>query len=443
VLAFTALITIATAIVFGTIPAVQYSKADVNGALKEGARGAAAGRGVLRSTLVVVEFALALVLLVGAALLVRSFWRLQHVDLGFDAAHVLTARLWLPQPNEPSIGPYFTHPARVAAFEEILRRARTLPGVRAAAATGVLPFDGARGTSVLTIEGREADDRSKIPTAQSSIASAGYFELMGVRLLRGRTFTEQDDDKALPVVVITDALARRGWPGQDPVGRRVHFGPPQAKRPWMTIVGVVNDVRTQRLEDAPRPLLYLPMKQSTSLSVSLVLKTDADPQTLAVPLAREVRAVDPDQPTYGIRTMDEIVRYATASRRFSTQLLGAFAALALLLAAVGIYGVMAFMVGQRTREIGIRIALGANPRAVVRLVLGQALTLAAAGVVAGVLAAALVTRLLTGLLFEVRSTDPATYTTIALLLGTTAAIAAWRPARHAATVDPIRALRAD
>jgi putative ABC transport system permease protein len=436
-------VALATAIVFGTIPAVQYSRTDVNGALKEGARGASSGRGVVRSALVIVEFGLALVLLVGAALLVRSFWRLQNVDLGFEPKGVLTARLWLPQPNEPSKGPYFTHPPRLAAFEEILRRARTLPGVTAAAAVGVLPFDGARGASAFTIEGRETDDRSKIPTAQTSMASAGYFELMGVRLLRGRTFTEQDDATAMPVVVITDAFARRGWPGQDPVGRRLHFGGPQAKNPWMTVVGVVNDVRTERLEAAARPLLYQPMKQRTNLSLSLVLKTGADPQTLAAPLAREVRAVDPDQPTYGVRTMEEIVRVATASRRFSTQLLGAFAVLALALAAVGIYGVMAFVVGQRTREIGIRIALGANPRSVVRLVLGQALTLAAGGVVAGAVAAVAVTRLLSGLLFEVRSTDPMTYATIAFLLGTTAAVAAWWPARRAASVDPISALRAD
>ena len=440
---FTAVVTLVTAIVFGTVPAVQSSKADVSDGLKEGSRGASSGRGLVRSALVVVEFALALVLLVGAALLVRSFWRLQHVDLGFDPRHVLTARLWLPQPNEPSTGPYFKHPARVAAFEEILRRARTLPGVTAAAAVTVLPFDGARPTRALTIEGSETDDRSKMPIAPISLASAGYFELMDIRLQRGRTFTEQDDDRAMPVVVITEAFARRGWAGQDPVGRRVHFGGPQAKNPWMTVVGIVNDVRTERLEDPARPSLYQPLKQATNLNLSLVLKTGADPQTLAVPLAREVRAVDPDQPTYGVRTMDEIVSYATASRRFSTQLLGAFATLALVLAAVGIYGVMAFVVGQRTREIGIRIALGANPRSVVRLVLGQALTLAAAGVVAGAAAAVLVTRLLSGLLFEVRTTDPLTYGTIALLLGITAAIAAWRPARRAALVDPIRALRAD
>jgi predicted permease len=460
VLAFTACMTLLTAIVFGTIPAVQYSRTDVNDALKEGARGASAGRGLLRSSLVVAEFALALVLLVGAALLVRSFWRLQQVDLGFDAKNVLTARLWLPQPNEPSTGPYFTHARRLAAFEEILRRARMLPGVQAAAAVGFLPFDGARGASNITIEGREADDRSKIPTTQITMASSGYFEVMGARVIRGRTFTEQDDTQALPVVVITETLAARGWPGQDPVGRRLRFGgPQQTGSPWRTVVGVVNDVRTQRVEDAPRPLLYAPLKQLSNLSLSLVLKTEpqsagsgpahstgsgqADAETLAVPLARQVRAVDADLPTYGVRTMEEIVRVATAARRFSTQLLGAFAVLALVLAAVGIYGVMAFMVGQRTREIGIRIALGANPRAVVRLVLGQALTLAGAGVAAGAIAAVLMTRLLAGLLFEVRSTDPLTYTTIALLLGTTAAIAAWRPARRAASVDPISALRAD
>jgi predicted permease len=444
VLAFTAVTTMATALIFGTVPALQFSKTDVNESLKEGGRGSASGgRGLLRSALVVVEFALALVLLVGAGLLVRSFWRLQQVDLGFDPHQVLTARLWLPQPNDPKTGPYFTHPRRLAVYEEILRRARTLPGVSASAAVGILPFDGRGGNAAFTVEGSESDDRSRIPTTQITNASSGYFELMNMRVVRGRTFTDQDDDKAQPVVVITEALARRGWPGQDPIGRRLHFGGPQSKNPWMTVVGIVNDVRTERLEDAPRPTVYRSLKQASGLQLAIVLKTDADPGTLAGLLAREVRAVDPDQPTYGIRTMDEIVRRATASRRFSTQLLGAFAVLALVLAAVGIYGVMAFVVGQRTREIGIRIALGAHPGSVVRLVLRQALLLAAAGVVAGAAGALLATRLLSGLLFEVRATDPFTYTLIAALLALTAAVAAWRPARRAAAVDPITALRAD
>jgi ABC-type antimicrobial peptide transport system permease subunit len=205
----------------------------------------------------------------------------------------------------------------------------------------------------------------------------------------------------------------------------------------------VNDVRSERPEDPPRPTLFRPLRQASGLTMSLVLKTAADPQSLAGPLAAEVRAVDPDQPTYGVRTMEEQVRVATASRRFSTELLGAFAILALALAAVGIYGVMAFVVGQRTREMGIRIALGAHPGAVVRLMLREAMGLAVAGVVLGGLAALAATRLLGGLLFEVRHTDPATYTLIAVLLTATAAIAAWRPARRAASVDPITALRAD
>src|SRR5262245_5697543 len=443
VAAFTALTTIVTALVFGTLPALQSSRSDVNDSLKEGARGASSARGFLRSGLVVVEFALALVLMVGAALLVRSFWRLQHVDFGFDPHRVLTARLWLPQPNDPKSGPYFTHEARVAAYQEILRRARTLPGVSAAAAVSALPFDGPRGAAAFTIEGRESDDRSRVPTTQLATASPGYFEVMGIPLLRGRTFTRQDDVKGQAVVVITESLARRGWPGQDPIGRRLHLGGPQAKSPWLTVVGIVKDVRNERPEDEPRPTVYRSLLQVSNLALSLVLKTDAQPGTLESALAAEVRAVDKDQPTYGMRTMDEIVRYATASRRFSTQLLGGFALLALVLAAVGIYGVMAFVVGQRTREIGIRIALGAHPSSVVRLVLSQALGLAAAGVVAGAAAALLATRLLSGLLFQVRATDPFTYTLIAVLLAATAGVAAWRPARRAATVDPIRALRAE
>ena len=443
VLAFTALTALATALIFGTLPALQFSKTDVTDALKEGARGTAGARGVVRSALVVAEFALALVLLVGAALLVRSFWALQRVELGFEPGHVLTARLWLPQPNEPSTGPYYSHEARIATYDEILRRARSLPGVSAAAAAGALPFDGGGGNSTFTAEGHESDDRSKIPTIKTTVASTGFFEAMGIHVVRGRSFTDADDTKAQPVAIVTESLAERAWPNEDPIGRRLHFGGPQGRNPWMTVVGVVKDVRTERLEDSAKPMLYRPLRQASNLALSLVLKTEADPRTLGSALAAQVRAVDRDLPTYGIRTMDALVARATASRRFSTQLLGAFACLALLLAAVGIYGVMAFVVGQRTREIGIRIALGAHPNVVIRLVLRQALVLAAVGVVFGSAAAIIVTRLLAGLLFEVRATDPSTYGGIALLLAVTAMIAAWLPARRAASVDPILALRSE
>jgi len=447
VLAFTAAVSIVSALLFGTLPALHFSRTDVSAAMKDGSRGASSGRGLLRSALVVGEIGLALVLMVGAALLVRSFWRLQQVDFGFNSRDVLTARLWLPQPNDPQQGKYSKrgtgHATRVAAYEEILRRARQLPGVSAAAAVGALPFDGTRNTTAFMAEGAETDDRSRIATTQATIATPGYFELMGIRLLRGRAFDERDDVNTQPVAVVTDSLARRTWPNQDAVGKRLRIGGPRSQNPWITVVGVVNDVRSDRPEDPPRPTLFRPLRQASGLTISLVLKTAADPASLAAPLAAEVRAVDPDQPTYGVRTMDEQVRIATAARRFSTELLGGFAVLALALAAIGIYGVMAFVVGQRTREMGIRIALGARPRAVVGLMLGEAMRLTVTGVAAGAVAALATTRLLGGLLFEVRPNDPATYTLIGVLLTATAALAAWRPARRAASVDPITALRAE
>jgi putative ABC transport system permease protein len=443
VLMFNGGVALLTAVLFGTIPALHCSKVDVNEGLKEGGRGNASGRGLLRSALVVAEFALALVLLVGAALLIRSLWRLQHVELGFNPRDVLTARLWLPQPNIPSTGKYFTHDARIAFYDEVLRRARRLPGVDAVAAAVALPFDGSRSGSTVTIEGAENDAVSRVPAVQTNVASAGFFELLGVRILRGRTFTEQDDQRAPLVVVITESMARRYWPGEDPIGRRLHFGGAQAKNPWMTVVGVVSDIRTERVEELPRPTMYRPLRQSSGLSLSLVLRTSGNPATLGTALAKQVRAVDRDQPTYGVRPMTDLVETALASRRFTTQLLAAFAAVALTLAAVGIYGVMAFVVGQRTREIGIRMALGARPESVVGLVLRQALVLAAAGVACGGLTALFVSRVLTKLLFEIRPTDPSTYIAIAALLATTALLSALVPARRAASMDPNIALRAE
>ena len=443
VLLFTALVALATPFVFGVLPAWQCSNADVHDALKEGSRGTAGARRVLRSTLIVAEVALALVLLVGAGLLVRSFWRLQQVDIGFDPSHVLTARLWLPQPNDPSTGPYFRHEPRVALYEEILRRARALPGVSSAAAAVALPLDGRRGAATITIDGQDSDTSSRVPTVQTNVATPGYFELMKIRLRGGRTFSDRDDQHAEPVAVISESMARRYWLASDPVGQRVHFGGPHARNPWMAIVGVVDDVKSERIEDEPRPMLYRPLRQVSNLALSLVLRTERDPGQIGRALAREVRAVDADQPTYGVTTMNDIVAAAAAPRRFATELLGVFAGLALILAAVGIYGVMAFVVGQRTREIGIRIALGAEPRTVVRLILAQALGLAAAGIVLGAAGAVVVTRVLSGLLFEIGTTDPATYVGIAALLAVTAGAAAWRPAHRAAGVDPVVALRAE
>jgi ABC-type antimicrobial peptide transport system permease subunit len=238
-------------------------------------------------------------------------------------------------------------------------------------------------------------------------------------------------------------MAQRYWPDEDPIGHRVHFGGPQAKNPWITIVGIVSDVRSERLEDAPRPMLYRPLSQASGLALAVVLRGSSDSKLLGKAFAREVRAADSDLPTYGVRSLRTLVDSAMAARRFTTQVLGAFAVLALVLAAVGIYGVMAFIVGQRTREIGIRIALGARPTSVVGLVLKQALVLAAFGVVIGGAAALVLSQFMTRMLFEVRPKDPLTYGIIGMLLGLTAALAAWFPARKASAVDPLIALRAE
>jgi putative ABC transport system permease protein len=442
VLAFTFGVSLITGVLFGLAPALQFSNPDLLTTLKDGRSPAARSRRVLRASLVVGEFALAMVLLVGAALLLRSFWRVQRVETGFDGRNVLTARLWLPQPNDPRAGKYYEHQPRLALFTDVLRRVRALPGVESAAMVQSLPLDGLRGGTTITVDGR-ASDQEQISTVQVNLASADYFQVMGIRLLRGRAFTDADDPRGTPILIVNQELARQYFGASDPVGQRVHFGGPASASPWMTVVGVVANVLSDRLEQAPRPMLYRPLTQASSLSMAIAVKTSRDPARLAEPLARAVREADPDQPTHSVRSMLEIAAAATASRRFSIQLLGGFASLALLLAAIGIYGVMAYLVSQRTREIGIRVALGARPGSVVRLVVSYALALAAGGVVLGAVGAAFFSRLIAGMLFGVSPSDPWTFAAIALTLLATALVATLTPARRAARVDPMIALRAE
>jgi putative ABC transport system permease protein len=373
---------------------------------------------------------------------VRSFWRVQHVETGFEGHHVLTARLWLPQPNNPSAGKYFDHAPRLALFTEVMRRVRALPGVESVGMVQSLPLDGLRGGTTITVDGRDLDPTA-IPTVQVNLASADYFQVMGIRLLRGRAFSEADDRKGAPALIVNQELARQYFASVDPIGQRVHFGGPANTSPWMTVVGVVGNVLSDRLEQAPRPMLYRPLTQASSLSMAIAVRTTGDPGRLAEPLARAVREADPDQPTHSVRSMEEVLAAATASRRFSMQLLGGFAFLALVLAAIGIYGVMAYLVSQRTREIGIRVALGARPASVVRLVVSYALGLAAGGVLVGIVGAAFLTRLMTGMLFGVSASDPWTFAVIAIALLATALVATLTPARRAARVDPMIALRAE
>ena len=443
VLAFTFAASLATGALFGLAPALQFSNPDVLGALKDGRSAAGRSRRMLRGSLVVLEFALAMVLLVGASLLVRSFWALQHVDAGFDGHNVLSARVWLPRPNDSKRGKYLSHPPRVALFDDIIRRARELPGVESAAIVQNLPLDGQRGGFSITIDGRDSHATGQMPSVQTNFASPEYFPLMRIPVLEGRALGPEDAAQGTPVIVINQDMAQRLFAGTDPVGQRVHFGGPAAQAPWMTIVGVVGNVLAERLDGEPRPMLYRPMAQQTNLSLAVVVRTAGDPSRLATELPRIVREADPDLPTFAVRTMDDVQAEATASRRFSMQLLGGFALLALVLAAVGIYGMMAYLVSQRTRELGIRIALGARPSAVLRMIVSHALALAAGGVLVGVLAALMMSRLFGGLLFRVSPTDPVTFVAIASTLVGTAALAAAMPARRAAKVDPMVALRGD
>ena len=444
VLLFAGCVSVTAGILFGVIPAWQFSKPDVLAALKDARAASVPARQSVRSALVVAEFALAMVLLTGAVLLVRSFWRLMDVNPGVDGRGVLTARLWLPQPNDPTEGRYFTHKSRLPFFDEVLRRTRELPGVEAAAVVQSIPLDGQRNFATVTIDGAREDPSAEIPTVQGNIVSTDYFSLMRIPLRRGRLF--EASDTAAPVAVISEEAARKYFPGEDPVGRRLHFGGAATRAPWMTIVGVVGDVLSETLDIGPRPMVYRPMTQASSLSMGLVIRSAGDLSSLAAPLARAVRAVDADQPTFAVRPMSEVQAAGTASRRFAIRLVGGFAVLALFLAAVGIYGVLAYLVGQRTREIGIRIALGARRREVVGMVVGRALVLAIKGVAIGGVASLVIGQIvfsMADMLFQVRPYDPWTFATVAVLLTLTAVAASATPAARAAHVDPMTALRAD
>jgi putative ABC transport system permease protein len=441
VLVFTASLSAAAGLLFGLVPALQFSKPDLQSALKDARSASAPAKQKVRSALVIAQCALAMVLLVGAALLVRSFWRVMQVDAGIDAKGVLTARLWLPQPNDPAQGRYFTHPARLAFFQEVLRRAHELPGVEAAAIVANLPLDGLRGGVPVVVDGKPADVND-LPTAQDNVVSPEYFDVMRIPLRQGRLFAPADGTTGR-VAIVNDEAARRLFPGQDPLMKRLYYGRPRPDAPWTTIIGVVGNVLSDNLETAPRPMVYRPLAQTTSLSAALAIRTSGDPSTLTVPLARAIRAVDPDQPMFAVRTMQSIQDDSTASRRFAIRILAAFAVLALVLSAVGIYGVMAYLVGQRRREIGIRMALGARRREVIALVVGRAVTLATIGLAIGGAASLLTGELLSGMLFQIAPWDPWSFMTIAGLLVVTAIAAAASPALRAAHVDPVSALRSD
>ncbi|HXU08587.1 MAG TPA: ABC transporter permease, partial [Blastocatellia bacterium] len=446
VLGFTLLLSIVTSIVFGLVPAYQSTKFDLQSALKEGGRAASSGgRSRLRSVLVITEVALSLVLLIGAGLLIKSFWRLRQIDIGLKAEHVLTLRLFPPAAT-------YSDDQHVAAFyDAVLERVRSLPGVTDAAVVDALPLGDRNGATVMEIEGRAAELNS-MNTAGWRVVSPDYFKTMGVRLLSGRFLEIGDQGQAQPVAVINESLARAHWQGEQPIGRRIRLlNRPQgfATTALLTIVGVVADVKNGNLTESAKQEVYVPLRQREAAidgmgferQMSLAVRTSGEPLALTKVIRQEVASVDPSVPVASVRTMEQILSTVTTQPRFNMILLGIFAAVALVLTSIGIYGVLSYSVTQRTHEIGIRLALGAAPGDVLRMIVGQGMVLALVGVAIGICASLALTRLMSGLLYEVSATDPVTFPAIALLLCAVALVSCYLPARRATRVDPTTALR--
>jgi predicted permease len=443
VLLFTFLASLVTGILFGLAPAVQASRPDVLAGLKEGTAGAGFGArsNRLRGLLVVTEFALSLVLMIGAGLLLRSFWRVLEVNPGFISQNVLVARIWLPVPNNPDLDPYRPPAKRVQFIKEVLRRASALPGVRYAAVGGGngVPLIGPHNSVGVVFEDR-ADD-AVLPLVQGAAVSPDYFSVLGTPLVQGRFFAESDDTQAPPAVLVDQAMVKRFWPDEDPIGKHIKFGRRDSKGPWVSVVGVVGDIKTDGFDLPQQPHVYFSILQSPGYAMAVYVKTEGNPASLTQALRQQVQSVDPDLPVFGEKAMDDIVAASLAERRFAVQLVTVFGVVALLLAGIGIYGVMAYSVNQRTREIGIRLALGANALDITRWVLKQGMVLTLSGVAGGLATAFALTRLLRGLLFGVAPTDGITYAALASLLGLVALVACYIPARRATKVDPMIALR--
>jgi putative ABC transport system permease protein len=436
VLVFTLGVSILTGLLFGLAPAIESSRLNLNEALKEGGRGGTHdGRTTrLRNLFVVAEIALALILLIGSGLMIKSFLRLQTVDPGFRTDNLLTARVLLPDTK------YKEPEQRIAFFKQVLERIRQLPGVKDASAASFLPFTGLAAATSFTIEGAPPPAAGQKPSADVRVIDPGFFRTMGIPLLKGRTFTEREASEPAGVVIINETMAERYFPGEDPIGKRVLIAMSSPIVPT-EIIGVVGNVKHEGLDSEVKALAYWPHPQLPYSGMSLVVRTSSDPTQLAGAIEREVQAIDKDQPITDVRTMDQLLSESTARMRFSASLLSIFAGLALVLAAVGIYGVMSYSVTQRTHEIGIRMALGARASDVLKMVVGQGMLLAVIGVGLGLVAAFALTRVISSLLFGVSATDPLTFGVLALLLTVVAFLACFIPARKAAKVDPMVALR--
>jgi putative ABC transport system permease protein len=445
VLIVTAVVAIGTGILFGLIPAFATAKPELTEALKEGGRSSTAGarRNQVRNSLVVAEIALALVLLVGAGLLLKSYARIQNVDLGFDRHNVLTAELDLSETKYPprESSDYSHGAAMINFWNEVLRRVQQLPGVEAAGLTVILPLSGSNTDWSFTIEGRMVDPNEPGPDEERRIITPDYFRVLKTSLLRGRFFLDSDNAGAPKVAIINDALAKKYWPNEDALGKRITFD--DTRKPnvnWITIVGIVRSIRHRALDVDPAPEYYLPLAQHAQSSMILAVRSPQDPRSLPSAIRREIQSIDPDQPIANVRTLETVTADSIAPRRMSMVLLGAFAGIALLLASVGIYGVISYLVVQRTHEIGVRMALGAQRSDVLRLIVGHAVKLVGIGTVIGLGLAFLSTRLLSTLLYNVGAFDVTTFLFVTLALAAIALLASYIPAHRAARADPVVAL---
>ena len=436
-LVFTAAVTLLTGVVFGLVPALQTSRPNLNETMKDAGRGSTEGgqRKLIRSTLVVLEVASALVLLVGAGLMIKSFWRLQQVDPGFNPDHALTMSVQLPKSK------YSKEPQQVAFFQQLIERVGTLPGVQAAGAGQAIPLSGYDMVLAFEIDGRPPLPPDATQSTNYYSVSADYFKAMGIPLRRGRWFTTGDTKDSPRVAVINETMAKKMFPDEDPMGKRITFDDRKKKPEWFEIVGIVGDVKQYGLDQVTTMQTYEPYTQQTFSYMTLVVRTTGDPANLSAAIRSEILKLDKDQPAGNVKTLSEFFSTSIAQQRFAMVLLGVFAAVALVLAAVGIYGVLSYAVTQRTHEIGIRMALGAGRRDVLRLVVGQGMLLTMIGVAGGVVAAFALTRLMASLLFGVTATDTVTFFTVASVLVAVALLACYIPARRATKVDPLVALR--
>jgi putative ABC transport system permease protein len=438
VLVFTLALAIITGLIFGVVPAFAAEKTALSDTLKQGGRSAVQGprHHRTRAVLVVSEIALSMVLLVGAGLLVRSFQRVLETNTGVQSEHVLTASLNLPSSQ-------YAEAKQVRGFyRDLMSRLQQLPGVKAAGASTDLPLEGSW-LEIITPDGYQAPAGAGLNTCFNSAILGNYLQTIGVPLIRGRFFTEQDKLDSTPVMIVSQSLAQRYWPNQDPIGKRIKQGPPESTDPWITIVGVVGDVKQGSLDQATAPHTYRPFAQYDAplRALAVAVRAAGDATSVASELRVAVWGLDRELAVAQVRTMNDVIHESTASRRFTLLLLAAFAGLAVVLAAIGIYGVIAYSVVRRTHEIGIRLALGAHGRDVLRLVVGQGLRLAIIGMAIGCAAALFLSRLLESLLFEIRPSDPITFVSGMLFLAIIAVLASYIPARRAAQVDPVEALR--